>query len=59
MTFSSAGSGSATHLIMEYLENPSKVDLVPVPYKGAAPAMQDLLGGQVDAMFPSLTTALP
>ena len=59
MSFSSAGSGSATHLIMEYLENQSKVDLLHVPYKGAAPAMQDLLGGQVDAMFPSLTTALP
>jgi tripartite-type tricarboxylate transporter receptor subunit TctC len=59
MSFSSAGSGSATHLIMEYLENQSGVNLVHVPYKGAAPAMQDLLGGQVDAMFPSLTTALP
>ena len=59
MSFSSAGSGSATHLIMEYLENQSKVDLLHVPYKGAAPALQDLLGGQVDAMFPSLTTALP
>jgi tripartite-type tricarboxylate transporter receptor subunit TctC len=59
MSFSSAGSGSATHLIMEYLENQAKVDLVHVPYKGAAPALQDLLGGQVDAMFPSLTTALP
>lgn len=59
MSFSSAGSGSATHLIMECLENQAKVDLLHVPYKGAAPAMQDLLGGQVDAMFPSLTTALP
>ena len=59
MSFSSAGSGSATHLIMEYLENQARVDLVHIPYKGAAPAMQDLLGGQVDAMFPSMTTALP
>jgi tripartite-type tricarboxylate transporter receptor subunit TctC len=59
MRYSSAGSGSATHLIMEYLENQAKVGLVHVPYKGAAPAIQDLLGGQVDAMFPSLTTALP
>jgi tripartite-type tricarboxylate transporter receptor subunit TctC len=59
MSFSSAGSGSATHLIMEYLENQAHVKLVHVPYTGAAPAMQDLLGGQVDAMFPSLTTALP
>ena len=59
MSYASAGSGSATHLIMEYLENQAKVGLVHVPYKGAAPAIQDLLGGQVDAMFPSLTTALP
>jgi tripartite-type tricarboxylate transporter receptor subunit TctC len=59
MSFSSAGNGSSTHLIMEYLENQSGVKLVHVPYKGAAPALQDLLGGQVDAMFPSLTTALP
>ncbi len=58
LNFSSAGSGSATHLIMEYLENQAKVNLVHIPYKGAAPAMQDLLAGQVDAMFPSLTAAL-
>jgi tripartite-type tricarboxylate transporter receptor subunit TctC len=59
MNFSSAGAGSATHLIMEYLENQAHVKLVHVPYKGSAPAMADLLGGQVEAMFPSLTAALP
>lgn len=59
LSFSSAGNGSATHLIMAYLENQARVSLVHAPYKGAAPAMQDLLSGQVDAMFPSLTTALP
>ncbi|MSQ57355.1 MAG: tripartite tricarboxylate transporter substrate binding protein [Limnohabitans sp.] len=59
MSYSSAGSGSATHLIMAYLENQTQINLVHAPYKGAAPAIQHLLGGQVDAMFPSLTTALP
>ena len=59
MSYSSAGAGSATHLIMAYLENQTKISLVHAAYKGAAPAIQDLLGGQVDAMFPSLTTALP
>ena len=44
---------------MEYLENQAKVNLDHVAYKGAAPAMQDLLGSQVDAMFPSLPTGLP
>jgi len=44
---------------MEYLEQQAGIDLVHVPYKGAGPAMTDLLGGQVEAMFPSLITALP
>jgi tripartite-type tricarboxylate transporter receptor subunit TctC len=44
---------------MAYLVQQAGIDIVHVPYKGAAPAVSDLLGGQVDAMFPSLITALP
>ena len=58
VSFSSAGLGLATHLIVEYLENQAKLDLVHVPYKSATPAIQDFLGRQVDAMLTSLTTAL-
>lgn len=58
VSFSSPGLGLATHLIVEYLENQTKVDLVHVPYKSATPAIQDFLGRQVDAMLTSLTTAL-
>ena len=59
LSYASTGTGSATHLTMAYLEQQAKIELVHVPYKGAAPATTDLLGGQVDAMFPSLVTALP
>lgn len=47
VNFGSAGSGSITHLAGELLKAEAKVDLVHVPYKGAAPAVNDLLGGQV------------
>jgi tripartite-type tricarboxylate transporter receptor subunit TctC len=47
LNFGSAGSGSITHLAGELLKAEAKVDLVHVPYKGAAPAVADLLGGQV------------
>ena len=47
VNFGSAGSGSITHLAGELLKSEAKVDLVHVPYKGAAPAVNDLLGGQV------------
>jgi tripartite-type tricarboxylate transporter receptor subunit TctC len=59
LSYGSTGAGSATHLTMAYLEQQAGFQLVHVPYKGAAPATADLLGGQVDAMFPSLVTALP
>ncbi|HKU47055.1 MAG TPA: tripartite tricarboxylate transporter substrate binding protein [Burkholderiales bacterium] len=47
VNFGSAGSGSITHLAGELLKAEARVDLVHVPYKGAAPAVNDLLGGQV------------
>lgn len=51
ITFGSSGSGSATHLSMELLQSQSKVQLTHIPYKGNAPALTDLLGGQIDFMF--------
>jgi tripartite-type tricarboxylate transporter receptor subunit TctC len=47
VNFGSAGSGSITHLAGELLKSEAKLDMVHVPYKGAAPAVADLLGGQV------------
>lgn len=47
VNFGSAGGGSITHLAGELLKSEAKIDLVHVPYKGAAPAVSDLVGGQV------------
>jgi tripartite-type tricarboxylate transporter receptor subunit TctC len=47
VNFGSAGAGSITHLAGELLKAEAKIDLVHVPYKGAAPAVTDLVGGQV------------
>jgi len=47
VNFGSAGAGSITHLAGELLKAEAKIDLVHVPYKGAAPAVSDMLGGQV------------
>jgi tripartite-type tricarboxylate transporter receptor subunit TctC len=47
LTYSSGGNGSAAHLAMEYFKLQTKTDIVHVPYKGTAPSITDLLGGQV------------
>ena len=47
VNFGSAGGGSITHLAGELLKSEARIDLVHVPYKGAAPAVSDLVGGQV------------
>ncbi|ETF01670.1 ABC transporter substrate-binding protein [Advenella kashmirensis W13003] len=59
LSASSAGAGSPHHLALERFKQLTKTDIVHVPYKGAAPALQDLIGGQVDLMFGDLGSSLP
>ncbi len=59
LTFGSAGSGTASHLAGELLNNMAGIKLTHVPYKGAAPASNDLLGGHISSAFPSVALALP
>ena len=59
LTAASAGAGSPHHLALELFKQRANVDMLHVPYKGAAPAIQDLLGGQVDMMFIDLAAGLP
>lgn len=59
LTYGSAGDGSAMHMAAELFKDMTKVELVHVPYRGGAPAMADLLGGQIDLIFESLGTAHP
>jgi tripartite-type tricarboxylate transporter receptor subunit TctC len=56
--YASSGYGTVGHLVSESLRTTAKLGLKHVPYKGAGPAMTDLLGGQVDLYFASLTVAL-
>jgi tripartite-type tricarboxylate transporter receptor subunit TctC len=59
MSYSSSGNGSPNHLGMELFKMAAKIDVVHIPYKGAAPSRTDFLGGHVDTMFDVLRTALP
>lgn len=58
LTFASPGVGSQAHVAGEMLKSLAGVDMVHVAYKGMAPAMNDLLGGQVSFMFLSMSSAL-
>lgn len=54
ITYGSAGNGSVNHLLGEMFNAAAGVKLVHVPYRGAAPALNDLMGGQIDLVFTSL-----
>ena len=56
--FGSAGTGGANHLSGELFKAMAKIDMVHVPYKGAAPALNDLLGNQISVMFDSVPGVL-
>ena len=59
MTFASAGNGTSDHLTAELFWQQTGTTGSHIPYKGGAPAMADLLGGQVDATFMNINTGLP
>ncbi|HEX2829288.1 MAG TPA: tripartite tricarboxylate transporter substrate binding protein [Burkholderiales bacterium] len=59
ITYGSGGMGNVTHLAMELLESMTGVDMVHVPYKGAAPSLTALVSGEVQALFSSVPAALP
>jgi tripartite-type tricarboxylate transporter receptor subunit TctC len=59
LTFASQGNGTSAHLAGELFKNLAGVSINHVPYRGAGPALTDLLGGQVDMMFATAAAARP
>ena len=59
VNYGSAGVGSLTHMTMELFKQETGTFMLHIPYRGIAPAINDLLGGQTQAMFPGLAAALP
>jgi tripartite-type tricarboxylate transporter receptor subunit TctC len=58
LSFASSGNGTSIHLSAELFKTMAGVDMLHVPYKGSAPALTDLIGGQVNLMFDNLTSSL-
>jgi tripartite-type tricarboxylate transporter receptor subunit TctC len=57
--FASAGTGVSTHLAGELLKSMAKIDIVHVPYRGAGPALVDVIGGQVEMTFNNIVSSIP
>ena len=57
LSYGTFGAGTSAHLAGELFKDMAKVDLTTVPYKGAAPAITDLIGGQIDVMFTTVASA--
>lgn len=58
LNYASAGIGTSPQLSMELFRMQARIDIVHIPYKGAGPALVDLIGGRVDAMFSTVPAAL-
>src|SRR5258706_16062625 len=59
LNFATGGTGSSNHLAAELFKSMAGIDLVRIPYKGSGPAMNDLVGGQVQIMFPTTAAGMP
>jgi tripartite-type tricarboxylate transporter receptor subunit TctC len=59
LSYASTGIGSSNHLSMEKFKQMAGLDITHVPYKGSAPAVTDLIGGQVQVMFDNISNVLP
>ena len=59
LTYGSVGTGSTTHLAGEMLHGMAKIDLLHVPYKGAAPVISDMLGGMIHMAFINISGVMP
>ena len=59
LTFASAGTGTSVHIAGELFKSMAGVDIIHVPYKGGAPALNDLLGGQVSMIIENMPQLLP
>lgn len=59
LSFGSSGPNSTQHLAGEYLKSAAGIDMTHVPYRGGGPAMNDLIAGQIPALFATLATTIP